>query len=131
MPVTYDLQCSNGHIEESRFRDSDTYYRLREAGHLMCSRCGSSEITKRLPAPALVGMSNTKTSARQNPRDQLAALLASAKDVGDQFADMIHAMADGKIPQQNIRGNATAKEAFELAERGAPIIALPKQKLNS
>jgi hypothetical protein len=55
MTVTYDLECVNGHHEESYFASLEAYQRLKDAGHLLCGRC-SAPTAKLVSAPAIIGL---------------------------------------------------------------------------
>jgi hypothetical protein len=51
--IRYDLQCSQSHEFDGWFKDSDAFAKLARAGLVECPACGSTEVSKRLMAPAV------------------------------------------------------------------------------
>jgi hypothetical protein len=77
MSVTYDLECANGHREESAFANLETYNRLKEAKLLVCGHCGAP--TAKLPsAPPIVGLKGKHDSPRSptHPKEVTFELVA-------------------------------------------------------
>ena len=52
-------------------------------------------------------------------------VLATTEDVGDRFANQARAMHYGDVEPRSIRGQATPREALELADEGIDVMALP------
>ena len=52
-------------------------------------------------------------------------VLANTEDVGNRFAHHARAMHYGDTEPRSIRGQATAREAADLAEEGIDVMALP------
>ncbi len=49
--IVFDLKCRNGHQFEAWFSNAAGFERLKKAGHVACSVCGSAKIEKALNAP--------------------------------------------------------------------------------
>lgn len=49
--IVYDLKCRSGHQFEAWFSNAAGFERLKKAGHVTCSICGSTKIEKALHAP--------------------------------------------------------------------------------
>jgi hypothetical protein len=49
--IVYDLKCRGGHQFEAWFSNAAGYERLKKAGHVACSICGSTKVEKALNAP--------------------------------------------------------------------------------
>jgi hypothetical protein len=64
--IVYDLKCRSGHQFEAWFSNAAGYERLKKAGHVACSICGSTKIEKALNAPNITpskGKSGASKSA--------------------------------------------------------------------
>lgn len=51
--IVFDLKCRNGHQFEAWFNSGSNFERLRKAGHVACSICGSTRVDKALAAPRI------------------------------------------------------------------------------
>lgn len=51
--IVFDLKCRNGHQFEAWFNSAANFERLRKAGHVSCSVCGSTKVDKALAAPRI------------------------------------------------------------------------------
>jgi hypothetical protein len=51
--IHYDLRCAAGHEFDGWFKDSAGFEAQAKAGFVECPVCGSTEVTKRLMAPAI------------------------------------------------------------------------------
>lgn len=49
--IVFDLKCRNGHLFEAWFNSASNFDRLKKAGHVACSVCGSVKVEKALNAP--------------------------------------------------------------------------------
>ncbi|MBO1327398.1 DUF1178 family protein [Acetobacter suratthaniensis] len=52
--ICYRLRCADGHLFEGWYRDSATFSRLRAAGMLSCTECGTADVDQAPMAPAIV-----------------------------------------------------------------------------
>ncbi|NIZ14927.1 DUF1178 family protein [Phaeobacter sp. HF9A] len=49
--IRYALKCADGHGFESWFQSAEAYEKLRAAGLVACTQCGSAQVEKALMAP--------------------------------------------------------------------------------
>lgn len=121
--IRYTLKCTDDHSFESWFASADAFDVLSKAGHVVCSACGSTEVTKTIMAPAVKGALTADQST------ELAALRdkveATSDYVGDNFATEARAIHDGEKPDRAIYGQANAQDAMKLVDDGIPVIPLP------
>lgn len=136
--IHYALKCSEDHRFESWFQSAQAFDKLKVAGMVSCSVCGSTEVDRDLMAPR-VSQSKSKAedthkprplSAPASPAEQaLAELKAHVEKnsdyVGRDFAREARAMHGGEVPQRSIHGEARPEEARKLVEDGIPIAPLP------
>lgn len=144
--LRYSLQCSDGHAFESWFASAAAYDELARRRLLTCARCGSSEVTKALMAPAVATRDATVAKAPEGAApdspplplrdadevkraklvDQFRRHLESNSDnVGLRFASEARAIHDGLSPERPIHGEASPAEARALFEDGIPVLPLP------
>ena len=100
-----------------------------------------SDLPDHQPGTALTPVTDASDSVSSNatangtfspsPEQQAAFLkavrhvLATTEDVGDRFANQARAMHYGDAEPRSIRGQATPREAMELADEGIDVMALP------
>lgn len=134
--IRYALRCDHGHDFDGWFRSSDAFETTRAAGHVACTKCGSSKVEKTLMAPA-VPAARTAEPALDTAEAALHALRrqveANSDYVGLKFADEARAMHEGRTPGRPIHGEARIEDARKLIEEGVPVAPLPfipRQKTN-
>ncbi|WP_343079757.1 DUF1178 family protein [Ostreiculturibacter nitratireducens] len=136
--IRYSLTCANDHGFESWFQSAEAYDRLRAAGHVACTVCGSTEVAKSLMAPAVRPSRDTageqeKAAPLSKPaspaEEALAALRRKIEEnsdyVGMNFAAEARAIHEGEAPERSIYGEAKPDEARRLIEDGIPVAPLP------
>ena len=147
--IVFDLSCDQGHRFEGWFGSSGDFASQRERGLLCCPECDSPNVRKAPMAPAVGAKGNQATmpAARKNGGDTNAVAnapmppelakaieklaeaqkkaLKDSKWVGKQFAEQSRAMHYGEADHAPIHGEASVKEAKELADEGVPISPLP------
>lgn len=147
--IVFDLHCEDGHRFEGWFGSSSDYDDQRERGLLSCPQCGSGAVSKAPMAPAVPAKGNTRPAEPlpvetsestpisntpmpaevQKAMEALAKAQAKALEkstyVGDKFAEQSRAMHYGEQDDAPIHGQASLKEAKELADEGVPIAPLP------
>ena len=131
--IRFTLRCTNGHEFDSWFASNAAYDRLAAAGHLSCSRCGISAVTKALMAPAVQSAPDAPAAPPADPEAALAARIealrreveANSEYVGERFATEARAIHAGEAPERAIWGEARLDEARALHEDGVPIAPLP------
>ncbi|MBL4812873.1 MAG: DUF1178 family protein [Rhodobacteraceae bacterium] len=144
--IKYTLSCDNDHRFDAWFQSADGFTSQLEAGHLVCTTCGSAKIAKSLMAPAIAvskkaapappsetpptdepsGPLSTPANAAE---DKLAALRKhvekTSEYVGMSFAEEARAMHLGDTPERAIYGEARLEEAKKLVDDGIPVMPLP------
>ena len=147
--IRYTLKCDQDHSFDSWFASAEAFEKLRAAGMVACSICGSAVVEKALMTPALRPARGTApetapaTAAHplSTPQGALEAALAEMRrvieensdDVGRDFVDEARAMHAGEKPERAIRGEARPDEARALLEEGiavTPLPFLPPRKTN-
>ena len=140
--IRYDLECKDGHQFDGWFRDSEAFDTLVRAGQVMCTVCGSSDVSKQLLAPGIAAKSNKyePTSQQmlagpQNTQQQELVdavrqlrkhVTENADYVGEQFPEEARKMHYGETDERGIYGEASPKEAKELIDEGIKVSPLPK-----
>ncbi len=145
--IVFDLSCDRGHWFEGWFASSSDFTTQRERGLLTCPECGSEEIIKAPMAPAVPAKGNRRvnlpvpqeaakpvSNAEMAP-EVVKAMKALAKAqakalenstwVGNKFAEKSRAMHYGEADVAIIHGQATLKEAKDLADEGIAVAPLP------
>ena len=132
--ILFDLTCRNGHVFEGWFRDGAAYEAQRRGRKVTCPVCGSAKIVKAPMAPAISkghGAEKTAVSKRRvsgmmrelrKVREQIEA---NCEYVGQRFPDEARAIHYGESEKTGIYGEASAKEAQELADEGIPVARIP------
>lgn len=135
--IRYSLVCADGHDFDSWFQSAEAFDRLSAGGHVACAVCGSTEVTKSLMAPSVVGTRKVEEKAPEptlnaprNPVERMLAELrrkieASSEYVGMNFAAEARAIHEGEAPERPIYGEARLEDARALIEDGVPVAPLP------
>lgn len=141
--IRYTLKCDQNHSFESWFASVEAYEKLRAAGMVSCSICGSTTVEKALMTPAVRPARKAaapEAEARsapslalatpQNPLEEALAAMrreieANSDYVGLNFAAEARAMHSGEVPERAIHGEAKLDEARALLEEGIPVTPLP------
>lgn len=147
--IVFDLECSGGaHRFEGWFGSSDDFASQQSRGLVTCPVCGSGDVQKAVMAPNIARKGNQAvalpvsqpendpapvvTNAAPPLPPEAAALframaaaqaeaLKTSRWVGDKFADTARAIHYGERESEQVHGQATPKEAQELAEEGVAI----------
>ncbi len=124
--ISYRLKCENEHEFNSWFKSSSDYERLKTAGLLECTLCGSHQVEKSLMAPSTTNQrQNTEPNPLQVYKKHIQEQLKNAKNVGWQFAQEARAIHYGDKENAAIYGKTEPKEAMELLKEGIKISSLP------
>ena len=62
--IKYTLECRKKHRFESWFKSADAFEKLLTSGHVTCSVCGISEVSKSIMAPNIGAKSNSRTKSQ-------------------------------------------------------------------
>ena len=83
--IKYTLECRKKHRFESWFKSADAFEKLLTSGHITCSVCGISEVSKSIMAPNIGAKSNSRTKS-QNINKMISTTLdrayKRAKEIG-------------------------------------------------
>ncbi len=94
--IVFDLKCRSGHQFEAWFSNAAGFERLKKAGHVACSVCGSTKVEKALNASNIspskgksvaVKQPDTAPSAEEAPRQ--AALTGPGSYANDPAAGKV------------------------------------------
>ena len=125
--IKYTLECRKKHRFESWFKSADAFEKLLTSGHITCSVCGISEVSKSIMAPNIGAKSNSRTKSQNlNKEVSLSTpstvtekaikefrqhIEKSSENVGSKFATEARKMHLGEAPERSIYGESTIKEA--------------------
>ena len=142
--IVFDLVCSNEHIFEAWFADSDNFNKQVIDGDVSCPVCGDIEIKKAPMAPNIstskqrkqvVKAESQQSSEAPNAENVAKAMqvLRQMQDhveqnfdhVGKDFSEEVRKMHYGESDNRNVYGDATPEEADELREEGIEVSQMP------
>ena len=140
--IVFDVSCSNDHVFEGWFKDTESFGEQVEAGVVTCPVCGDSDVRKALMAPNVAGTRKGKDDAGapnavmappgSNAADFVEALHELKKHVeensdyvGDTFPEEARKIHYGETEARSIHGEATPEEASELIEEGVDFHKIP------
>lgn len=148
--IVFDVSCSNDHVFEGWFRDSDSFGEQVEAGAVTCPVCGDTKVRKALMAPAVsgtrkgkddappaapqaVGAPNAAIDASDGKLAEFVEALHEFKKhveensdyVGDTFPEEARKIHYGETEARSIYGEATPEEAEELVDEGVDFHRIP------
>ncbi|MRU14590.1 DUF1178 family protein [Roseovarius sp. A21] len=142
--IQFTLKCDKDHRFDSWFQSSDAFDKLKAAGMVACTHCGSTNVDKAMMAPSVQasrgkpeapGAAAPETapgplSTPANPAEQAMTDLRkkiedNADYVGMNFAREARDIHDGLSPERAIYGEAKPDEARKLIEDGVPVAPLP------
>ncbi len=157
--IHYALICDQGHDFESWFADSAAFDKQVKRKLVSCPHCGSAKIEKAIMAPRLVGARkrerqpepvSTPAPAAPAPDKSPVAMISpqereiraklkelrehltkNADHVGPKFPEEARKMHYGETEHRSIYGEASPKEAKDLAEEGIefhPLPILPEER---
>ena len=137
--IKYALRCDESHAFEGWFSNSADYDAQAARGLLSCPVCGSADVSKALMAPA-VRTGRSKDAASDAARAKALAVArgefeakarkvrdyvhANFEGVGERFPEEARKIHYGEAEDRPIYGQATPKEARDLAEEGVTVAPL-------
>lgn len=135
--IAFDLECSEGHIFEAWFNNTQSFEEQRAKGMISCPYCSDIHVRKVISPVA------TKTSSQPDAKRDAEAIDYSrlAKeivdyvdknfdDVGKDFAKEALKMHYDVAEKRNIKGSATADEEKILQDEGIGFFKLPIPKID-
>jgi hypothetical protein len=150
--IHYALICEQGHNFESWFQDSTAFDKQAKHGLVSCPHCGSAKVDKAIMAPRLASsrkrpapteveapalpapapekapvamISPAETEFRAKLKELRTHLTQNADNVGQKFPEEARKMHYGEIQHRSIYGEASPKDAKDLAEEGIEFHPLP------
>jgi len=150
--IRYTLVCDKGHNFESWFADSSAFEKQAKRKLVSCPDCNSTKVEKAIMAPNLgATKKGRKKAATEAPPAETAApisapvamlspqerelrqklreirdhLTQNAENVGRKFPEEARKMHYGDIEHRSIYGEASPKDAKELADEGIEFHPLP------
>ena len=130
--IVYNLRCKNGHEFEGWFKDGATFDGQAAERKLTCPVCETHGVEKALMAPAVAGTKKREVSSaaelkqmRQFMTGLRKYVQEHAEYVGPRFPEEARKIHYGETEERHIYGEATIKEARELAEEGVDVAPLP------
>ena len=152
--IHYALVCDKGHDFESWFQNSSAFDKQAKRGLVTCPHCGSAKVEKAIMAPRLASSKKRKQSAeapvstpaapdhaqektpvamispqehefRTKLKELREHLTKNADNVGTKFPEEARKMHYGETEHRSIYGEASPKDAKELADEGIEFHPLP------
>ncbi|MEM9636974.1 MAG: DUF1178 family protein [Pseudomonadota bacterium] len=132
--IHYALKCSQGHDFDSWFQSASAFDKLKAAGHVACTVCGSEDVKKAVMAPRVsVSATDAPVKPKLKTDTEQEKVLAemrrhveeNADYVGPRFAEEARSMHLGTTPERAIYGEANGADAKQLIEDGIPVAPLP------
>jgi hypothetical protein len=152
--IHYALVCEKGHGFESWFPDSAAFDKQAKRGLVSCPHCSSAKVEKAIMAPRLASSKKRKApteapvpaaAAPEKAQEKSSVAIISpqehefraklkelrehltknADNVGPKFPEVARKMHYGEIAHRSIYGEASPKDAKELAEEGIEFHPLP------
>ena len=134
--IVFDLECSEGHIFEAWFNNTESFEEQKAKGMISCPYCSDSLVSK------VISPVTTKTSPQPDVTTEEESIdyarLAKEivdyvdknfDDVGTEFAKEALKMHYDVAEKRNIKGSATADEEKMLEDEGIEFfkLAVPKK----
>ena len=134
--IVFDLECSEGHIFEAWFNNTESFEEQKAKGMISCPYCSDNLVSK------VISPVTTKTSSQPHTRKEEEAIdyakLAKEivdyvdknfDDVGTEFAKEALKMHYDVAEKRNIKGSATADEEKMLEDEGIEFfkLSIPKK----
>ncbi|RLB10696.1 MAG: DUF1178 domain-containing protein [Deltaproteobacteria bacterium] len=134
--ITFDIECSNGHVFEGWFDSLQEFEKQREKGLVSCPYCNDTNV-KRILSPVAIRHSKEEMPQSDNKqadgsvdyarlyREFVDYIKNNSEDVGTDFAKEALKMHYGIVEKRNIRGSATEEEEKILKKEGIEFLKIP------
>ena len=134
--ITYDLQCSQGHIFEGWFENDKSYKGQKKKGLLTCPVCNETDVI-RVPSTfaikstngsrlsAATAQVNTAQINHQINQKMINFVENNFDNVGADFAKEALKIHYGACEPRSIRGTSTPEEEKTLKKEGIEFIKIP------
>jgi hypothetical protein len=135
--IVFDLECSEGHIFEAWFNNTQSFEEQKAEGMINCPYCSDTYVRKVISPVA------TKTSPQPDAKRDTESIdygrLAKEivdyvdknfDDMGTEFAKEALKIHYDVSEKRNIKGSATADEEKMLEDEGIEFFKLPIPKID-
>ena len=132
--INYTLKCDQNHTFDSWFKSAEAFEMLVKKSMVVCSECGSTNITKAIMAPSVSTSRKKdnkpselekKSKLKNDILELKKKIEANSEYVGNNFANEARSMYLGETPERSIYGEAKADDAKKLIDDGIPVMPLP------
>jgi len=133
--IAFDLECSQGHIFEGWFNNTQSFEEQNTKRLVSCPYCNDTNIKKVISPVAM------KTSSLQDKRENVKPIdyvrLArevveyinnNFEDLGPDFTKEALKIHYGVAEKRNIKGSATAEEEQTMKDEGIQFFKIPIPK---
>ena len=135
--IAFDLECSEGHIFEAWFNNTQSFEEQKAKGMIACPYCSDTQVRKVISPVATRTSSqpDAKRDAESIDYSRLAKEIVeyvdkNFDDVGTDFAKEALKMHYDVTEKRNIKGSATADEEKILEDEGIEFFKLPIPKID-
>ena len=130
--ILYDVVCSNDHVFEAWFADSEAFDKQRQKGEIACPICGDTEVSKALMAPNISAKKEQSAAQIMEAAEAMKFLYKMREHVeencdyvGNKFAEEARKIHNEEVEKRDIYGEATAEEAAQLRDEGVEFGEIP------
>jgi hypothetical protein len=134
--IVFDLECSEGHIFEAWFNNTQSFEEQKAKGMISCPYCSDNLVSKVI-SPVATKTSSQPDAKREEESIDYARLAKEIvdyvdknfDDVGTEFAKEALKMHYDVAEKRNIKGSATADEEKMLENEGIEFfkLSIPKK----
>ena len=135
--IAFDLECSEGHIFEAWFNNTQSFEEQRATGMISCPYCSDTHVRKVI-SPVVTKTSSQPDAIRDKKAIDYGRLAKEIvdyvdknfDDVGTDFAKEALKMHYEVAEKRNIKGSATEDEEKMLQDEGIEFFKLPIPKVD-
>ena len=134
--IVFDLKCSEGHIFEAWFNNTESFEEQKAKGMISCPYCSDNLVSKVI-SPVTTKSSSQPDRKREQEAIDYAKLAKEIvdyvdknfDDVGTEFAKEALKMHYNVAEKRNIKGSATEDEEKMLEDEGIEFfkLSIPKK----
>lgn len=135
--IVFDLECSEGHIFEAWFNNTQSFEDQKTEGMINCPYCSDTRV-RRVISPVATKTSPQPDAKRDTESIDYGRLAKEIvdyvdknfDDVGTEFAKEALKIHYKVAERRNIKGSATADEEKMLEDEGIEFFKLPIPKID-
>ena len=136
--IVFDLECSEGHMFEGWFDDTQAFEDQNSQDMISCPYCDNTEIRKVLSPVAVKRSSKPEVLKEGMPIDYkrlakevMGYINDEFEDLGTDFSKEALKIHYGVTEKRNIKGSATKEEEKVLEEEGVQYFKIPIPKIDA